>query len=144
MRKSIFVCMLIFVILLAGCNSSVNTDGIPDPNIPDPDKIVPQRKALIEGLEDCGYTIEALTSVEGSDLIVDRVVAKKENRFIDIVYGLSSENASTIFNLYQKMYLDYYILAQNGNYVYCISDKRTFKAAGFTSTGNIGVQYIHE
>ncbi len=87
---------------MAGCNSSTYSDGIPDP-----DKIVPKREVLIENLEDNGYTIEALTAVEDSDLIVDRIIAK------------------------------------NGNYVYCVSDKKTFKKAGFTSTGNVGVQYIH-
>ena len=29
-----------------------------------------------------------------------------------------------------------------GNYVYCVKDKNTFSTAGFTSTGNIGIQYI--
>ncbi len=132
--------MLVFAaILMAGCNSSTYSDGIPNP-----DKIVPKREVLIENLEDNGYKIEALTAVEDSDLIVDRIIAKNGNKFIDIVYGLSAEDASKIFELYCGLYPDnYYILAQNGNYVYCVSDKKTFKKAGFTSTGNVGVQYIH-
>ncbi len=140
MRKSIFICMLVFAaILMVGCNSSTYSDGIPDP-----DKIVPKREVLIENLEDNGYTIEALTAVEDSDLIVDRIIAKNGNKFIDIVYGLSAEDASKIFELYCGLYPDnYYILAQNGNYVYCVGDKKTFKKAGFTSTDNVGVQYIH-
>ncbi len=140
MRKSIFICMLVFAaILMVGCNSSTYSDGIPDS-----DKIVPKREVLIENLEDNGYTIEALTAVEDSDLIVDRIIAKNGNKFIDIVYRLSAEDASKIFELYCGLYPDnYYILAQNGNYVYCVSDKKTFKKAGFTSTDNVGVQYIH-
>ncbi len=140
MRKNIFVCILVLVLsfLITGCGSgSVGT------NMPDPDKIVPQRDTLIRNLEDGGYTIEELTTVEGSDLIVDRVMAEKDEKFIDIVYGLSSEDSSKVFELYSKLYPDdYYILAQNGNYVYCVSDKQTFSRAGFTSTENVGVQCI--
>ena len=141
MRKNVFVCILIFVLVLsmAGCGSSTNTNGVPDP-----DKIVPKREVLIENLENSGYTITILTTIDGSDLTVDRVMAQKGNKFIDIVYGLSDEDTSKIFELYCGLYPDnYYILAQNGNYVYCVSDKVTFSKAGFTSTANIGEQYIH-
>ena len=141
MRKNSFVYVLVFVIILfiAGCGSSTNTNGVPDP-----DKIVPNREVLVKDLDDSGYTITVLTAIEGSDLIIDRILAQKGNKFIDIVYGLSAEDASKIFELYCGLYPDeYYILAQNGNYVYCVSDKKTFSKAGFTSTANVGVQYIH-
>ena len=133
--------MLVFVVLflMAGCGSSTNTNGTPDP-----DKIVPSREVLIENLENSGYTITALTAVEGSDLTVDRVIAQKGSKFIDIVYGLSAEDSSKVFELYCGLYPDdYYILAQNGNYVYCVSDKKTFSKAGFTSTDNVGEQYMN-
>ena len=124
---------------LAGCGSPTHTNGVPDP-----DKIVPTREVLIENLDKSGYAITTLTAIEGLDLTVDRIKAQKGNKFIDIVYGLSDEDASKVFELYCGLYPDdYYILAHNGNYVYCVSDKRTFSKAGFTSTGNIGVQYIH-
>lgn len=141
MRKNIYVFLVacIVTILMAGCGSSTNTNGVPDP-----DKIVPKRDVLIENLENSGYTITTLTTIEGSDLVIDRVVAQKGSKFIDIVYGLSDEDASEIFDLYCGLYPDdYYILAQNGNYVYCVSDKKTFSKAGFTSTDNVGTQYIH-
>ena len=141
MRKNILVCILVFVVLflMAGCGSSTNTNGTPDP-----DKIVPSREVLIENLENSGYTITALTAVEGSDLTVDRVIAQKGSKFIDIVYGLSAEDSSKVFELYCGLYPDdYYILAQNGNYVYCVSDKKTFSKAGFTSTDNVGEQYMN-
>lgn len=141
MRKNIYVFIVacIITILMAGCGSSTNTNGVPDP-----DKIVPKRDVLIENLENSGYTITTLTAIEGSDLVVDRIVAQKGSNFIDIVYGLSNEGATEIFNLYCGLYPDdYYILAQNGNYVYCVSDKKTFSKAGFTSTDNVGTQYIH-
>lgn len=140
MRK-IILCVLIFslIFLMVGCGSSVNTNGVPDP-----DKIVPKREVLVENLENSGYTITALTTIDGSDLSIDRIMAEKGNKSIDIVYGLSAEDASKIFELYCALYSDdYYILARNGNYVYCVSDKQTFSIAGFTSTGNVGVQYIH-
>ena len=140
MRK-IFLCVLVFslIFLMVGCGSSTNTNGIPDP-----DKIVPKREVLVENLTNSGYTVTTLTTIEGSDLTIDRVMAEKGNKSIDIVYGLSGEDASKIFELYCALYSDdYYILAHNGNYVYCVSDKQTFTKAGFSSTANVGVQYIH-
>lgn len=139
MRKNIFICILTLALtfLIVGCGSFGTS-------MPDPDKIVPQRDILIENLEDKGYTIETLATVEGSDLTVDRVMAQKGDKYIDIVYGLSDEDSSKIFELYCELYPDdYYILAQNGNYVYCVSDKKTFSKAGFTSTDNVGEQYIN-
>lgn len=140
MRK-IILCLLIFslIFLMVGCDSSANTNGVPDP-----DKIVPKRDALIDNLRNSGYTIKTTNTVEGLDFTVDRVVAQKGNRCIDILYGLSDEEITKAFERYCEVYPDdYYILAANGNYVYCVSDKKTFKKAGFTSTANIGVQYIH-
>lgn len=133
---------LALALIVAGCgNSSDNPDGI---TITDPDEIVPAKSELVEGLEKNGYTITEYTDVEGSDLTIDRVVAEKENKYIDITYGLSDEDAGKVFNAYCELYSDdYYILAMNGNYVYCVSDKDTFSKAGFTTTANIGVQYIH-
>ncbi len=141
MKKIITVIVsAILLVCFVGCGSSTNTNTN---GVPDPDKIVPKREVLIENLEDSGYTITTLTDVEGSDLVVDRVIAKKGNKFIDIVYGLNAEDANKIFDLYCEIYTDdYYILAQNGNYVYCVSDKKTFKKAGFTSTENVGDQYM--
>jgi len=127
---------LLLVLFLAGCGSSGS-------RIPDPEKIVPDREVLIENLADRGYTITVLTAVEGCDIVVDRVVAQNADRFIDIVYGLSAAQSNQVFDRYCSMYPDdYYILAQNGNYVYCVSDKKTFSKAGFTSTANVGIQYI--
>ena len=141
MLKKILIPLIALLLasFCVGCAPSIQTDGVPDP-----DKIVPKRDVLIANLEDKDYTIETYTSMEGISFSLDRVIAKKGNKFIDIVYGLSGEDASKVFELYCKLYSDdYYILAHNGNYVYCVSDKKTFSAAGFTSTANVGVQYIH-
>lgn len=129
--------------ILAGCGDSTNiSDGT---IMNDPDEIVPTKTILVENLEDSGYTITEHTTVEGSNLIIDRVVAEKGRKYIDITYGLTAEDAEKIFNAYCERYTkDYYILALNGNYVYCVSDKKTFSKAGFTSTANIGVQYINK
>ena len=141
MRK-IFFSMFMFmsIFLMVSCDSSNNI--IDDLN---PDKIVPKKDVLIENLTESGYLITTINTVEGSNLTIDRVMAKKGDKFIDIVYGLSDEEASKIFELYYTLYQsEYYILAINGNYVYCVSDKKTFKKAGFTSTTNIGIQYIND
>lgn len=139
MRKNV-LCIIAVILLTAlsvGCASQVGVG-------PDPDKIVPGREVLIGNLQENGYAVETLSAIEGSDLTIDRVLARNGDRFIDIVYGASSEDAPAIFEAYRALYTDYYILARNGNYVYCVSDKSTFSTAGFTSTDNVGVQYIHE
>ena len=128
---------------MVSCGSATNTNGVPDP-----DKIVPARELLIGNLEGSGYTVTALVAVEGSDLIVDRVKAQKNDKFIDIVYGLSADEATEIFALYCELYPDgYYILAQNGNFVYCVSDKRTFKERALqrplTSASNTFITDLH-
>ena len=132
----VFLAVAALVLSLSGC---VKTGGAPDP-----EKIVPARETLIENLKAKGHEIEELSSVEGSGLSVDRVIARDGDKFIDIVYGLSSEEAMEIFDLFRGMYPDgYYILARNGNYVYCVSDRSTFKNAGFKSKDNVGTQYIN-
>ena len=68
----------LLLVCFVGCGDSTNTNGVPDP-----DKIVPKREILIENLEDKGYQIKTQTTVEGSDLVVDRVIAQKESKFID-------------------------------------------------------------
>lgn len=124
-----------------------NTITITDIDSSSVDKIVPDRESLTENLENAGYTITEYTSVGDSALSIDRIVAEKDSKFIDITYGLTYEDAGNIFDEYYDLYKedgDYYILALNGNYVYCVSDKKTFSNAGFTSTGNIGIQYIND
>jgi len=134
---------LAFVFILMGCGDSANISN--GTIISGPDEFVPAKAILVENLEDSGYTITEHTTVEGSDLIIDRIVAEKGSKYIDITYGLTAEDAEEVFNAYCERYnKDYYMLALNGNYVYCVSDKKTFSKAGFTSTANIGVQYINE
>ena len=131
---------VLWILSLVGCGTSVNTNGIPDP-----EKIVPSREILIENLKNSGYEIETKATVSGADFIVDRIVARKGDRSINIVYGLSDEEANAVFTLYEELYPDdYYILAHNGSYVYFVSDKKTFRKAGFTTTANIGVQYMND
>lgn len=108
--------------------------------------VIPEKEALIENLEDADYTLTEHTSIDGSDQTIDRIVAEKGNKFIDITYCASEEEARNLFSAYCDIYEadnDYYILAQNLNLVYCVSDKKTFSIAGFKSTSNIGQQYIN-
>lgn len=140
MRKilSVIIVVIMLALISAGCASSRT-------GVPDPDKIVPGREDLIENLAGAGYAVETLSSIEGTDIAVDRVLARNGERFIDIAYGLNSDDAQKVFDAYCGLYTDdYYILARNGNYVYCVSDKTTFSKAGFTSTDNVGTQYIHD
>lgn len=132
---------LVLLLSLIGCGKDSDTLTI----LTGPDEVVPAKTELVEKLEDAGYTITEYTSVEDCDLTLDRVVAEKGDKFIDIVYGLTDEDAETVFDVYYGIYgEEYYILARNGNYVYCASDKKTFSKAGFTSLSNIGEQYIND
>ena len=130
-------------------NSNIDNNGgisvtLTDSDLAEVDKIVPTKENLVKNLEDAGYTVTAYTSIDESTLVLDRIVAESGSKFIDITYGLSSTEADEIFKIYSDLYEDgdYYILARNGNYVYCVNDKKTFSTAGFTSTANIGIQHI--
>ena len=108
-----------------------------------PENIVPSMETLIDNLQNAGYSIMSPTD---SNIAGTRIVAKNKDRYIDICYGLDDENADEVFAIYEAEYgdTDYYILAQNGYYVYCVSDKKTFRKSGFSSKANIGIQYIRE
>ena len=108
-----------------------------------PEDVVPDEAILISNLEKKGYQIETFDVALNSDISANRVLAKKGKSFIDICYGLDATNVNDVFSEYKDVYFDtnYYILAQNGYYVYCISDKKTLKRSGFNGTANIGVQY---
>ncbi|CUH93061.1 hypothetical protein [Herbinix luporum] len=108
-----------------------------------PEDAVPQKEQLLQNLEDKGYDIEYYDTVFDSDIPCYRIYATKDNEFIDICYGLTEENAETAFYEYEKRYDKYYLMAMNGTFVYCISDKKVFKDAGFKSLANNGIQYIN-
>lgn len=123
-----------------GCGDSKNS------GIPEPDKIVPAKNELVENLSNDGYSVETFDTIFDTDFSGERVYAEKGKKYIDICYGLSSSDAEKLFPIYEDKYKsnDYYIIAQNGNYVYAISDKSTFKSSGFESTDNVGQQDIRE
>lgn len=114
--------------------------------IPEPDKIVPPENKLVDNLTDNGYSVETFDTILDTDFSGKRVYAEKGDKYIDICYELSTSDAETLFSTYEDKYQsgDYYIIAQNGNYVYAVSDKKTFKISGFESTDNVGQQDIRE
>jgi len=109
----------------------------------DPEEAVPQREELLKNLENKGYEIKYYDTVFDSSISCYRIYAMKNNEFIDICYGLSEENAEQAFKEFEKKYDKYYLMAMNGTYVYCISDKIVFNDAGFKSLANNGIQYIN-
>lgn len=133
---AIFCCTAAF----SGC-SSANGAGVPNP-----DEIVPSKEELTDNLSDKGYTVEVFDKIYDTNVSGERVYAEKDGKFIDICYGLDNESASSVFSIFEEKYAktDYYIIAQNGNYVYAVSDKKTFKISGFESTDNVGQQDIRE
>lgn len=139
------ICLAV-VISFTACDSNAPVITISN-GVVETNGVLPEKEELMENLEDAGYTLTEHTTMDGSDLTIDRIVAKKGNKFIDITYCSSEEEAISLFDTYCNTYEadnDYYILAQNLNLVYCVSDKKTFSKAGFKSTSNIGQQYIND
>lgn len=138
---------LALVISFAACDAGESDNVITIRNgVIETNNVLPEKSTLIENLEEAGYTITEYTSIEGSTLTIDRIFAEKGNKYIDITYCPTAEEANTLFDTYCDIYKadnDYYILAQNLNLVYCVTDKTTFSKAGFKSTSNIGQQYIN-
>jgi hypothetical protein len=108
------------------------------------DSLVPAADELVKNLTDKGYSVTRYDKIDNLDISVQRIYAEKNDKFIDICYGLSAIDAKTVFNHFVDTYDKYYLLAQNEGYAYCISDKKTFKYAGFKSLANNGIQYIYE
>ena len=145
-----FGCVLCLAIVMsfAACDAGVSNNVLTINNSDiEINNTLPDKESLIENLEDAGYTITEYTSIDGSDLTIDRLIAEKGNKYIDITFGLSDEDSNVIFKAYCDMYKsdnDFYILANNLDLVYCVTDKKTFSKAGFKSTSNIGEQYIND
>ena len=144
-----FGCILCIAIVLsfAACDAGEADNVITISNgVVSTNNALPEKETLIENLENAGYTVTEYSSIDGSDLTIDRLIAEKGKKYIDITFGLSEEASQTIFNAYCDMYKadnDYYILSRNVDLVYCVTDKKTFSKAGFKSTSNIGEQYIN-
>ena len=144
-----FTCILCVAIVLsfAACDAGEADNVITISNgVVEINDALPEKEILIKNLEDAGYTITKYTSIHGSDLTIDRLIAEEGDKYIDITFGLSDEDSKTVFSAYCDMYKsddDYYILARNSDLVYCVTDKKTFSKAGFKSTSNIGEQYIN-
>ncbi len=142
----LFCCTTLLICTACDTGSENNTSiTITNDGKIDINGVIPEKETLIQNLKNAGYTITEYTSVGSSDLTIDRLIAENGSKFIDITYGLSDEDAGSIFEEYCAMYKedgDYYILALNVNFVYCVSDKETFSTAGFKSTSNIGIQHI--
>lgn len=106
---------------------------------------MPDENTLITNLKSKGYDIEQTETVFDSDIKAMTISAKKKNSFCVITYRLDQNQADKVFELYEKKFSedDYYIMAKNGTFVYCISDNNSFKDAGFTELANNGIQYIN-
>jgi len=108
-----------------------------------PEDAVPRKEQLLQNLEDKGYDIKYYNTVFETDISCFRIYATKDNEFIDICYDLTEENAIRAFYEYENKYDRYYLMAMNGTFVYCISDKKVFADAGFKSLANNGIQFIN-
>jgi len=145
-----FGCILCLAIVIsfAACDAgtsdnvmTINGNGDIETN-----NALPTKETLITNLKDASYIITEYTSIDGSSLTIDRLIAEKGNKYIDITFGLSDEDSKTIFTAYCNIYEEdnnFYILARNLDLVYCVTDKKTFSKAGFKTTSNIGEQFIN-
>ncbi len=148
------------VVLFTGCGlkeknltrnhgvANVEINGVNSANKEEPpasaEDVVPKKEVLESNLTEAGYSVTNYSEVDENNVKADRIYAEKGKMFIDICYGLSKDDTQAVFDFYEKTYDKYYILAINGDYVYCIGDTKTFKSAGFSSLANFGTQYIYE
>lgn len=116
----------------------------PQGSIQGPEDVVPSYEVLVQNLTNEGYEIHEETNALDCDVTAKRVIATKGKKYIDICYELEEEDVDAVFKKYQEKYenTSFYVLAQNGNFVYCVSDKKTFKKSGFTSLANYGQQIL--
>lgn len=158
MRKFCFVLALCVVVLcvFSSCGKSVTqnyglsgvtmnaVDKDGNPFVFRAEDVVPERARLVEALRAAGFSVTEYDASPDKTVSADRIYAEKGRCFLDICYGLTEETVEAVFAQYEKIYPDFYLLARNQRFVYCVSDKSTFKKAGFASTANDGVQYICE
>ncbi len=106
--------------------------------------VVPTKAELIANLESAGFSIAKYNQAPDSDIAAERIYAvnEKEGHYIDICYGITIEQAKEIFEEYESIHSDYYLLAQNGPYFYAVSDAKTFELAGFESLETDGILFI--
>ncbi len=138
--KIIIILILVTVGLVYGVMSEDRNYGV----ISEAGDNVPSYEILVQNLTQEGYSIQEEIQALDCDVKAKRVIATKGKKYIDICYELEAEDVDLVFEKYREKYEDtsFYILAQNGKFVYCVSDKKTFKKSGFTSTANVGYQIM--
>lgn len=143
-KGKIRLLIIIFILLSVGLVYEVMADEKEYGVLSEAEDIVPSYEILMQNLTKEGYSIEEEMQALNCDVKAKRVIATKGNKYIDICYELNDEDVDLVFEKYREKYEDtsFYILAQNGKFVYCVSDKKTFKKSGFTSTANVGYQIM--
>lgn len=144
------MCMLTF-----GCDKKSSSESSHSESSPKVDlmkdgaeSIVPSKTELIENTKAAGYEVNEFDNIYDLQVSGERVLAQKGDQYIDICYGLTKEDAVTVYKYFETKYDsqvksgDYYILARNQKFVYFISDKETFTISGFKSVDNDGEQHI--
>lgn len=145
-------------------NININGDANTDSSTYNAARVVPKKDDLVKNLNDKGYKVTDEMVTMEAGLEVNQVKATKGDSFVLIVYCQSEEVATAVlsvpgeadssidtsegkgmYSILGEEYTEdeFYLLARNENFVYCISDKKSFKAAGFTSLANSGVQIIN-
>jgi len=107
--------------------------------------VVPAEDTVRANMEGKDYEIEQTETVFESDIEAMTIVARKDNSFCIITYCLDQAEAEKVFEIYEKKFSEdeFYIMAQNGAFVYCVSDDRSFRDAGFSELANSGIQIIY-
>lgn len=100
---------------ISHCRTRLTSKGIESS---EPEDIVPKQDVLLERLKEKGYNIEYFDTVFDTYISCKRIYAVKGNKFIDICYDLTQENAEDAFYEFENNYETYYLMAMNGNYVY--------------------------
>jgi uncharacterized lipoprotein NlpE involved in copper resistance len=152
--KTTIIIGTVFLLVLSGCAGNANTleknygHSYGEVNIGEKsvafnaDDIVPSKEELIGNLEKAEFAVSEYDNALSFAYGAECIHAEKDGHFVDICYSLSVENAPEAFASYEKVYEDYYVLAQNGPYVYVVSDAETFELAGFESLETDGILYV--
>lgn len=130
---------------LAYQSVTVNLDENDSIDAFDTADVVPDEETVRANLEGKDYEIEQTETVFESDIEAMTIAARKDNSFCIISYCLDQAEAEKVFAIYEKKFSEdeFYIMAQNGAFVYCMSDDRSFRDAGFSELANSGIQIIN-
>lgn len=120
-RALFFFCCMVIALCAAACGNQTNGTTIPS------------IQEMNDNLSRAEYDVTEYTyiSINGSEIAVDRLVAKKGSAFLDVCFYTTDTDGDTIYNYYDSTY-QYHKLVEmsDSKVVFCLSDNTVMKDAG--------------